>query len=224
MEPKKFTVIDSETQRTKVIESNATTVAELKADLRANGFNLQNKTIQEGLTRIEFKSDDALLPHDVPRNGTTTNDLVFRLTKSEKHIESGAMSRGEAYAKVKELGLGDVIKAKYGKNFTQCSTSDLIKAIEIAEKNKSTSSKPKNEEKPAPKPEKKEVTEKDAKEEAPSKGVVAAVALMASILVDNDVISEAEGLKIADALGVKLTNLSGSVYSKSELNNMFDGM
>lgn len=125
-----FTIIDSDTQRTAVIQSTAETVAELKRDLEANGFIVEGKSIQEGISRTEFTSDDSVLPHDVPRNGTTTNDLVFRLTKSNKNIKSGAMTRPEAYAKIKELGLGDAIKEKFGKNFTQCSTDILIKEIE----------------------------------------------------------------------------------------------
>ena len=120
-----FTIVDTESQKTKEIQSNATTVAELKRDLRQNGFNVDGKTIQEALTRTEFKDDSSMLPHDVPYKGGITNDLVFRLTKTNKQIMSG-MDRQEAYAEVKRLGLGNAIKAKFGKNFTQCSTADLI--------------------------------------------------------------------------------------------------
>ena len=47
------------------------------------------------------------------------------LTTANKKIRSGAGDRPAAYAKIKQLGLQDACKAKYGKNFTQCSTSDL---------------------------------------------------------------------------------------------------
>lgn len=198
MNPKKFTVIDSETQQTKVIESNATTVAELKSDLRANGFDLTGKTIQEGLTRTEFKSDDSVLPHDVPRNGGYTNDLVFRLTKAQKNIKSGAMTRPEAYAAVKKLGLQAKIAEKYGKNFTICKTADLIAEVENASK------------KPAPKA-------KDA-------GVKAAMAVLTNTLVNNGTITDADGQKIADILGVKLAGPAEGIYTKNELNKMFNGM
>lgn len=120
-----FTIVDTESQKTKEIQSNATTVAELKRDLRQNGFNVDGKTIQEALTRTEFKDDSSMLPHDVPYKGGITNDLVFRLTKTNKQIMSG-MDRQEAYAEVKRLGLGDAVKATFGKNFTQCSTAALI--------------------------------------------------------------------------------------------------
>lgn len=120
-----FTIVDTESQKTKEIQSNATTVAELKRDLRQNGFNVDGKTIQEALTRTEFKDDSSVLPHNVPYKGGITNDLVFRLTKTNKQIMSG-IDRQEVYAEVKILGLGDAVKAKFGKNFTQCSTADLV--------------------------------------------------------------------------------------------------
>lgn len=123
-----FTIVDSESQRTKEIKSNATNIAELKRDLRQNGFNVEDKTIQEALTRTEFKDDSSLLPHDVSYKGSITNNLVFRLTKTNKQVKSG-MDRKEVYAKIKELNLGEAIKAKFGKNFTQCSTNDLINFI-----------------------------------------------------------------------------------------------
>lgn len=229
MNPKKFTVIDSETQKTKVIESTATTVAELKNDLRANGFDLTGKTIQEGLTRIEFKSDDALLPHDVPRNGGVTNDLVFRLTKAQKNIKSGAMSRPEAYAAVRKLGLQDAIAKKYGKNFTMCKTTDLIAEVEKAQEKPAPIPKvePKKEApKAAPAPKKEEAPKEapKAREEAPAEGVKAAMAVLTNVLVNNGTITDADGQKIADILGVKLAGPLEGVYSKNELSRMFDGM
>ena len=123
-----FTIVDSESQRTKEIKSNATNIAELKRDLRQNGFNVEDKTIQEALTRTEFKDDSSLLPHDVSYKGSITNNLVFRLTKTNKQVKSG-MDRKEVYAKIKELNFGEAIKAEFGKNFTQCSTNDLINFI-----------------------------------------------------------------------------------------------
>lgn len=39
------------------------------------------------------------------------------------------MERKEAYAKIKELNLQEECKKKYGKNFTQCSTDNLVKLI-----------------------------------------------------------------------------------------------
>ena len=44
------------------------------------------------------------------------------------------MDRKEAYAQIKKLGLAEDVKKKFGKNFTQVSTTDLVAMIEGAEK------------------------------------------------------------------------------------------
>ena len=134
---KLFTVVTA--NGVKKFKSTANTVAELKADLRKNGISTENMAIQEGLTKMKFNSDSDYLPHDVPYKGTSTNNLVFRITQKEKHISSGAGTpRAELYAKVKELGLQDKIKAKFGKNFTQCKGTDLEAMIAEAGGNAAT--------------------------------------------------------------------------------------
>jgi len=121
---KKFTVVDSESQRVVVIYSQATTLRELKDELRTEGFNLDGKTIQEGLTHTELVSDDSILPHDVPVNGTTTNNLVFRLTKASKNIASGS-ERSDVYDAIKRRNLAEGVKETFGRNYTQVPTVDL---------------------------------------------------------------------------------------------------
>lgn len=128
METRKITVVDSQSQSVKVIMSSAETLGELKQDLSANGYSLENKAFYEGLTRIELKTDNSILPHDVPRNGTTTNELVIRITTAQKKINSG-MTRAEVYQAIKEKNLAETVKNMYGKNFTQCSTADLLTVI-----------------------------------------------------------------------------------------------
>lgn len=128
METRKITVVDSQSQSVKVIMSAAETLGELKQDLLTNGYSLENKAFYEGLTRIELKTDDSILPHDVPRNGTTTNELVIRITTAQKKINSG-MTRAEVYQAIKERNLAETVKNMYGKNFTQCSTADLLAVI-----------------------------------------------------------------------------------------------
>ena len=44
------------------------------------------------------------------------------------------MDRKEAYALIKKLGLAEDVKKKFGKNFTQVSTTDLVAMIEGAKK------------------------------------------------------------------------------------------
>ena len=137
METRKITVVDSQSQSVKVIMSSAETLGELKQDLSANGYSLENKAFYEGLTRIELKTDDSILPHDVPRNGTTTNELVIRITTAQKKINSG-MTRAEVYQAIKEKNLAETVKNMYGKNFTQCSTVDLLTVIATSGNNEVT--------------------------------------------------------------------------------------
>lgn len=218
---KTFTIVDTESQKTKEIKSNATTVAELKRDLRQNGFNVDGKTIQEALTRTEFKDDTSVLPHDVPYKGSTTNDLVFRLTKANKNVRSG-MDRKQAYDEVKRLGLGDAIKAKFGKNFTQVSTNDLIAFINANGKKGAAAPKPAKE---APK------KEAPAKKETPASGkeckCMNALKSLCSVLVDNGTIDETDMETIfgeTPAEAAAPASGSNSKYSKDELNELLEGL
>lgn len=82
-------IVDSRTQTVFDLESNATTLGELKQELIDRGYNLNNCIFQEGKTKTEFKSDDALLPTNVSYRGTVTNDLIFRISVSKGKIDSG---------------------------------------------------------------------------------------------------------------------------------------
>lgn len=131
MEARKILFVMNNSSSQKSIMSEAETLGALKADMRRAGINYDNMTFYEGRTRTELKDDASVLPTNVPvaakgtTPATTTNDLVFMLTTANKKIRSGAGDRPAAYAKIKQLGLQDACKAKYGKNFTQCSTSEL---------------------------------------------------------------------------------------------------
>ena len=128
MEKRKITVIPTKTHKTQVIESAATTLAELKADLTKAGIDYTDCTFFEGLTKIELKNDAAILPHDVPYKGTTTNNLVFMITNASKKIRSGA-DRKSIIAEIKAKNLTEVVKKTYGKNYTNCKTEDLQKIL-----------------------------------------------------------------------------------------------
>ena len=211
MSAKRFTVVDTRTNRTKTFESNANTVGELKADFRANGIDPEGMAIQEGLTRTELSDEDgAYLPHDVPYRGGITNDLVFRLTQKEKRIKSGAMSRSEVYAQIKALGIADTIAKKYGKNFTMCKTSDLIAEVEAAS------------EKPAEPAKKAPAKSKKAEVHTSECAVTEVVTKIVGVLVNNGIIPENEGLDMVKSLGTELAPAAG--YSVSEIDEMFADM
>ena len=132
MEKRKITVIPTKTHKTQVIESAATTLAELKADLTKAGIDYTDCTFFEGLTKIELKNDAAILPHDVPYKGTTTNNLVFMITNASKKIRSGAkLDRKAIIEEIKAKNLTEVVKKTYGKNYTNCKTEDLEKILSM---------------------------------------------------------------------------------------------
>ena len=130
METRKITIISTKNHSTKVINSAATTLAELKADLDNAGIGYTDCTFFEGLTKTELKNNDAILPHDVPYKGTITNNLVFMITNASKKIKSGA-DRKSIIAEIKAKNLTEVVKNTYGKNYTNCKTEDLEKILSM---------------------------------------------------------------------------------------------
>ena len=232
METRKITVVQTKNQKKSVIMSAATTLAELKSDLRANGIDYDGMTFFEGTSKVELKNDASVLPHDVPYKGTVTNELVFMLTNTNKKIRSGAtnMSRMEAYNAIKSMGLQDACVKKFGKNFTMCKTTDLIALVQ----SNSTS-------KPTPKTE----TKKEEKVKAPvvptNNGgkcvdtvARAAIHRLVVILENNGTIEDYEKEEVLGILGSEVAvNVapseeykpkSASPYSDDEIDDMFAGM
>lgn len=207
METRKVTIINSKTQSQKVIQdSKATTLGELKQEMRERGIDYTGMTFFEGHMRAELKDDVAPLPTNIPYKGQVVNDLTFMLTAPEKKVKSGAMSRAEAYAEIKKRGLQGACVDKFGKNFTQCSTADLISLIE---KNSTKAAPAKAEEAPvAP--------------ETPATGCNCskALAILTEALYENDTIEE----ETYDAV---MATLKGGSYnapekmSKREIDEMF---
>lgn len=127
MEFRKVTIINNKTQSQKVIQaSTATTLGELKREMREEGIEYEGMTFFEGHLRAELKDDASILPTNIPYKGQVVNDLIFLLTAPDKKIKSGAMSRAEAYNAIKARGLKDECVKRFGKNFTICKTQDLI--------------------------------------------------------------------------------------------------
>lgn len=127
MEARKVTVIQNKGNKV-VIMSAATTLGQLKSDLREHSVDMTDMTFYEGVSRTTFIDDASVLPTNIPYKGNVTNELVIMLTLTNKKIKSGALSRSEAYAKVKEIiaanpAAKDVFNE--GKNYTTKSTADL---------------------------------------------------------------------------------------------------
>lgn len=234
MEKRKITVIPTKTHKTQVIESAATTLAELKADLTKAGIDYTDCTFFEGLTKIELKNDAAILPHDVPYKGTTTNNLVFMITNASKKIRSGAkLDRKAIIEEIKVKNLTEVVKKTYGKNYTNCKTEDLQKIL-----NKETASTTADDSAPTAKaaPAKKEVPNKPAMKTTDLSSYVTKAELrkvIESLLkemedVDVDYIEDVDIDNIAIIGKVSSSNSeeekSDSPYSPNELDDMFKGM
>lgn len=244
MDVRKITVVQTKNQKKSVIMSAATTLAELKSDLRANGIDYDGMTFFEGTSKVELKNNASVLPHDVPYKGTITNELVFMLTNTNKKIRSGAvaMSRAEAYNAIKSMGLQDACVKKFGKNFTMCKTADLIALVQSNGASKPAPA--------APKAEAKAETKKEEKVEAPvntpevsapvaptSNGgeyvdtvARAAISKLVEILGDNYTIEDYKKEKVLDILGgavevapsEEYKPKSASPYSDDEINDMFN--
>ena len=245
MESRKITIVQTKNQRKSVIMSAATTLAELKSDLRANNIDYNGMTFFEGTSKVELKNDASVLPHDVPYKGTITNELVFMLTNTNKKIRSGAtnMSRMEAYNAIKSMGLQDACVKKFGKNFTMCKTADLIALVQSNSASK-----------PASKTKTKAETKKEEKVEAPvntpevSAPVApasnnsecvdtvarAAISKLVEILEDNGTIEDYEKEEVLDILGGEVAvsatpseeceSKLASSYSDADIDGMFAGM
>lgn len=228
MEARKITIVSTSNQKKSIIMSAATTLAELKADLRQNGIDYDGMTFYEGTSKVELKDDTSVLPHDVPYKGQLTNELVFMLTNTNKKIRSGAdMSRADVYAAIKAKGLqGECVK-RFGKNFTMCKTADLVALINEKSVSKPSLSTPTKEEKVA------ETKREKSKKQANTAECVdtkarAALSRLLTILTDNDTLEDDEAEEIEDILDDKATTSddcktsSESSYSDDEIDRMFN--
>lgn len=201
MEARNITIVSTQNQNKYVVNTDATTLGELKAALRQQGIAYDGMTFYEGLSHTELLTDESVLPHDVPYKGETTNELVFMLTVPNKKIRSGAMpeARQALYDAIKELGIESVCITVYGRNFTQCKNSELMSLIEETEAARQTV--------------------------APESNVAKALDLLVSILEEDYTISNAEAEAVRAALGgsadATAVQKPESKYSDQELSDMF---
>lgn len=232
MQSRKITVVQTKNQKKSIIMSAATTLAELKSDLRANGIDYDGMTFFEGTSKVELKNDASVLPHDVPYKGTVTNELVFMLTNTNKKIRSGAtnMSRMEVYNAIKSMSLQDACVKKFGKNFTMCKTTDLIALVQSNGTSEPTpKAETKNEEKV-----KTLVVPASSDDMCVDAKARAAISRLVVILENNGTIEEDEKEEVLGILGGKVAvsaapsekykPKSASPYSDDEIDAMFSGM
>lgn len=218
MEARKITVVSTKTQKKSVIMSGAETLGELKKDFREAGIDYEGMTFYEGTSKTELKTDESVLPKDVPYTNRTTgetkntNELVFMLTNTNKKIKSGAMTRAEVYDAIKAKGLQAECQKRFGRNFTMCKTSDLVSLIE------STINLPQQEE---------------VKTGCVDVQARAALTILVDALNEDYVIGSGVREKVFDILdGAAVTPTvsddckleSDSPYDDNEIDDMFSGM
>lgn len=119
-------IANTKTQKRSKVTTSATTLGELKADLRAAGIDYSGMTFTEGISKTQLLDDATQLPQNVMYKGQPTNNLVILLTNTKKNIASGTMTRKEAYQAIKDNNLQEAVKEEFGRNFTQVPTSDLL--------------------------------------------------------------------------------------------------
>lgn len=119
-------IANTKTQKRSKVTTSATTLGELKADLRAAGIDYNGMTFTEGISKTQLLDDATQLPQNVIYKGQPTNNLVILLTNTKKNIASGTMSRKEVYQAIKDNNLQEAVKEEFGRNFTQVPTSDLL--------------------------------------------------------------------------------------------------
>lgn len=211
METRKITVINSKTQSQKVIEnSTATTLGELKAEMRQLGIDYSGMAFMEGHIRAELKDDASILPTNIPYKGQIVNDLTFLLTAPEKKIKSGAMSRAELIAEAKRLG--------FPSNPTQAKSSVLQDFIE----GKTVKAAPVKEEKKV-----KKVEKSDAGVDTPvfteahcSCDSANVLKIIVEALYSKDILSEVDYTTCMKAVGAKPKKKEK--LSEDEIKDMFN--
>jgi hypothetical protein len=234
MEARKITIVSTRNQKKSVIMSAATTLSELKADLRQNGIDYDGMTFYEGTSKVELKDDNSVLPHDVPYRGTTTNELVFMLTNTNKKIRSGAdMNRAEAYAAIKANNLQSECVKRFGKNFTMCKTADLValvneKTVKAAKSTKTTRTETTTVKETVVETNAPEVAKPETPVEVVDTKARAAISKLLAILDDNCTLDSEEVEEIEGILGGRVVAASedyapasASPYSDDEIDEMF---
>lgn len=206
METRKVTIINNKAQNQSVIEaSSATTLGELKAEMREAGITFDGMTFYEGHMRAELKDDAAPLPTNIPYKGQVVNDLVFLLTAPEKKIKSGAMSRNELIAEAKKLG--------FPSNPTQAKSAALIEFIE---------SKKDTAEVVAEAAPRKAVKKEEPKEVDNVSNLKEAFRILVESLYEEGTIYTDVYDKVMEALDGKCPEDTSEKMSQKEVNEMFD--
>lgn len=116
----KATIVNTVENTTKVVELTdaITDLAGLKHFL-----GVDEGQFFEGSTHTDLTSNTQELP--VLPDNKKERGYVFFVSPAQSRIKNGAYSRKECYAIIKDNNLGEAVKSKFGRNFTQVSTDAL---------------------------------------------------------------------------------------------------
>ena len=116
----KATIVNTVENTTKVVElSNAVNdLAGLKHFL-----DISDGQFFEGTTHTDLTSDSQSLP-ELPE-AKRERGYVFFVSPAQNKFKNGAYSRQECYQFIKSHNLGEAVKQKFGRNFTQVATDAL---------------------------------------------------------------------------------------------------
>ena len=125
MDIREILIANTKTQKRYKVNTDATTLGELKAALDAENIDDEGMTFTEGISKTQLTSNDSQLPTNVMYKGQPTNNLVMLLTNTTKNISSGALSRKEIYSIIREHNLSNDLKDNFG-NWTIITTLNYI--------------------------------------------------------------------------------------------------
>ena len=205
-------IANTKTQTRTKLETEATTLRELKAAMDAANIDYSGMTFTEGISKTQLISDDTQLPQNVMYKGQPTNNLVILLTNTKNKVASGA-SRAALYAAIKERNLQGEVLSRFGRNFTQVSTNDLQNILSEYSNRQAEPSKP-------------AVTQKEAPASYSTsepigkavKGMLDSVGVICQCLADKGIFGTIDLTEIeyaVDLLGSVLTDLANDAFQKS---------
>lgn len=117
----KATVVNNVENTTRVVEFDTNVITDVAA--LKHFLNITNDRIFEGITHTDLDNDYASLPQ-LPED-KRERGYVFFVSPAQNKTKNGVYTRKECYEYIKAHGLGEEIKRKYGRNFTQVSTDSL---------------------------------------------------------------------------------------------------
>lgn len=120
----KATIINTVDNTTKVVElpNTVTDLSSLKHFL-----NIVEGQFFEGTTHTDLTNDYQSIPA-IPAE-KADKGYVFFVSPAQNKFKNGAYSRKKCYDYIKSHNLGNTVKERFGKNFTQVSTADLNSII-----------------------------------------------------------------------------------------------